>query len=235
MSRKTRMYLPGMPALITHQGNNGEPCFFSDKDYQFYLESLGHALSRYQVSLHAYVLLPNQVYFLMTPDTSDGISRVMSLLGKQYVAYINRTYHRRGTLWEGRHKASILDARGYLLICYQYIESVPVIAGVVKRPEEYQWSSYLHHGLQKPDPLINDHDYYLALAKTTEARSQDYRLFFSTGIDKTELQKVQLVLQHNFPLGDDQFNKDIEGRLQRKIGFPRRGRPRQVRRPVTVL
>ena len=51
-----------------------------------------------------------------------------------YVLYINKTYNRSGTLWEGRHKASLVQDDHYLLKCYRYIELNPVAAGMVQRP-----------------------------------------------------------------------------------------------------
>ena len=62
------------------------------------------------MSLHAYVLMTNHVHFLMTPSDAEGVSRVMQSLGRRYVQYVNKEYRRSGTLWEGRHKASIVDA-----------------------------------------------------------------------------------------------------------------------------
>ncbi len=71
MPRKPRMYLPDIPAHIVQRGNNREPCFFAEDDYQFYLDRLGKALKRYQVKLHAYVLMTNHVHLLMTPEDTE--------------------------------------------------------------------------------------------------------------------------------------------------------------------
>jgi putative transposase len=43
----------------------------------------------------------------------------MKLLGQCYVQTINQKYWKTGTLWEGRHKASLVDAEQYLLTCYR--------------------------------------------------------------------------------------------------------------------
>jgi putative transposase len=51
---------------------------------------------------------------------------MMQDLGRQYVRYINHTYQRTGTLWEGRYKASLIDSETYLLTCMRYIELNPV-------------------------------------------------------------------------------------------------------------
>jgi putative transposase len=50
MPRKTRMYLPGIPAHVVQRGHNRNACFFSDDDYRFYLECLGQGLRRYACS-----------------------------------------------------------------------------------------------------------------------------------------------------------------------------------------
>jgi putative transposase len=85
--------------------------------------------------------MTNHVHLLITPDDGYGISRVMQSVGRRYVQYINYEYRRNGTLWEGRHKASLVDAEQYLLICMRYIELNPVRANMVTHPDDYPSSS----------------------------------------------------------------------------------------------
>lgn len=98
MPRKTRMYLPGVPAHVVQRGHNRSACFFSDDDHLFYLECLGQGLRRYGVRLHAYVLMTNHVHLLMTPDEDSSISRLMQHVGRLYVLYVNKRYRRSGAL-----------------------------------------------------------------------------------------------------------------------------------------
>jgi hypothetical protein len=49
----------------------------------------------------------------------------MQTLGRRYVRYINHTYRRSGTLWEGRYHVSLVQGNRYLLTCYRYIELNP--------------------------------------------------------------------------------------------------------------
>lgn len=69
----------------------------------------------------------------------------MQHVGRLYVLYINKHYRRTGTLFEGRHKASLVSADDYLLTCHRYIELNPVAAVMVGPPDEYRWSPYPHH------------------------------------------------------------------------------------------
>ena len=132
----------GVPAHVIQRGNNRSPCFFQDEDCRFYRQYLIQACRRCRVALHAYVLMTNHVHLLMTPERSDGISRVMQPLGRRYVQYVNGRKRRSGTLWESRHRASIVEAESYLLACHHCIELNPVRAAMVSHPGEYPWSSY---------------------------------------------------------------------------------------------
>jgi putative transposase len=50
----------------------------------------------------------------------------MKMMGLDYGQYYNYCYRRTGTLWEGRYKATLIDAEAYLLTCMRYSESNPV-------------------------------------------------------------------------------------------------------------
>jgi putative transposase len=142
MPRRARHYIPHLPYHLVQRGNNREPCFVEPENYQLYLALWQELSERYGVAVHAYCLMTNHVHFLVTPGSDDAISKLMKNVGSRYAQYINRKYRRTGTLWEGRHKSSLIQSERYLLTCYRYIELNPVRAAMVKRPEEYRWSSY---------------------------------------------------------------------------------------------
>jgi putative transposase len=139
--------------------------------------------------VHAYVLMTNHVHVLMTPYQPNSLAKVLQALGRRYVPYINATYQRTGTLWEGRYRASLVDADQYLFACYRYIELNPVRAGMVQDPAEYPWSSYQWHAYGQPDPVITDHALYLALGTTMQERQTAYRALFQHHIDENLLQR----------------------------------------------
>ncbi len=226
MPRKPRMYIPGIPAHVVQRGNNRDVCFFSDEDYLYYLEVLEQGCHRYDVQLHAYCLMTNHVHLLMTQEQEDiGISQVMQHIGRLYVAYVNKTYRRSGTLWEGRHKASLVEADTYLLTCYRYIELNPVAANIVTRPDQYRWSSYAWHARGKPNPLIFDHMLYCALGHNQQTRQQAYRELFKHQIMTVDIDQLRKSLSYNYPLGNDCFREQIEKVLGRRVGYKQRGRP----------
>ena len=143
MPRRARMYLPGLPYHVVQRGNNREPCFVEPENYQFYLELWKEWAQRYGIAVHAYCLMTNHIHFLVTPESEDSISRASRVIGSRYAYYFNKSYKRSGTVWEGRHKSSLVQTDRYFLLCCRYIELNPVAANMVARPEQYKWSSYL--------------------------------------------------------------------------------------------
>jgi REP element-mobilizing transposase RayT len=121
------------------------------------LESLAEIAASASVRVHAYVRMTNHVHLLLTPATELGAAMLMKGLGQRYVQYVNRTYRRTETLFEGRFRSSLIEADSYLLACQRYIEINPVRAHVVLAPEDYPWSSYRCNALGAADPVITPH------------------------------------------------------------------------------
>lgn len=226
MPRRKRMYLSGVPFHIVQRGNNREACFYSPEDYQYYLYLLKIALKRYAVNLHCYVLMTNHVHLLMTPSDKEGISNVMKVLGSRYAQYMNQTYQRTGTMWEGRHKSSAVDDDIYLLKCYRYIELNPVTANMVSRPEEYEWSSYGANAYGDISDIIQPHQQYLNLSKNTDTRCYYYRELFKYALSEADIHGIRLAAHYCQPLGSDRFKTEITAKTQQKLGQMYHGRPR---------
>ena len=139
--------------------------------------------------------------------------------------YINHTYGRSGTLWEGRYKSSLIDAEDYLFICSRYIEFNPVRALMVDHPSEYVWSSYGTNVEGKPNSILKPHDQYLSLGTTDDERCSAYRDLFQAHVDDVAVSDIRASWQTGTPLGNDRFCEQIKAVLGRKVGYSHRGRP----------
>lgn len=70
------------------------------------------------------------------------MSLLMKYLDQRYVQYINRSYRRSGTLWEGRFRSCQTQSETDVLGCYRDIELNPVRADMARHPRDVPWSSY---------------------------------------------------------------------------------------------
>ncbi len=227
MPRKPRFFLSGVPVHAVQRGNNRQAIFFEDSDYHAYLSWLREGSERYGCEVHAYALMSNHVHLLVTPHDKDAVSRMLQYVGRRYVPYINHTYGRTGTLWEGRFKASLVNAPEYLLTCYRYIELNPVRAEMVETPEQYRWSSYRSNALGEAVSVLRAHDLYLALGQGESERQLAYRELFRGYLEREDLAGIRACLQTGTPLGNDRFREEIEQALKVKVGHSCRGRPRK--------
>lgn len=171
--------------------------------------------------------MTNHVHLLVTPESSTAISVLFQGIGRHFVPYMNKTYQRRGSLWEGRHKGNIIESEAYFLICMRYIEMNPVRAGMVDHPAQYRWSSYAANALGVDNAVIQAHELYLALGDTPEARQVAYRELFEVKADDNELDIIRASLYSGTSLGNECFKKQIETMVGRKVGLIKPGRPCQ--------
>jgi putative transposase len=151
----------------------------------------------------------------------------MKSLGQRYVQYINRTYKRSGTLWEGRFRSSVIQQDAYLLTCQRYIEMNPVRAGMVKHPGEYKWSSYQTNGQGHPSAPITCHSIYHDLGVDAAERTAAYRELFRHELEPGEVDKIRKATNGNFALGSSRFQEEISNMLGRRVVPGRAGRPRK--------
>ncbi len=230
MPRKPRFFLGDVPTHVVQRGNNRQAIFFTDNDYRAYLGWVAEAALRWNCAVHAYVLMTNHVHLLMTPQDTEGVSRLMQYVGRRYVPYVNHEYQRTGTLWEGRFKSSLVQAQSYLLACYRFIELNPVRAAMVEAPGDYPWSSYRANALGEKNPFLVAHACYLALGRSGIERQTSYQMLFSTHLDEHLIKQMRACLQTGTPLGNDRFRDQIEQMVGRTVGFAKRGRPKKTTR-----
>ncbi len=232
MPRRSRIIVPTVPLHVIQRGNNRQACFYADEDYLLYLEWLREYAGSTGCLVHAYALMTNHVHLLFTPDKSDSAANLMKRLGQRYVQYVNRTYKRSGTLWEGRFRSSIIQQDEYLLRCQRYIELNPVRAGIVEYPGEYCWSSYQVNGQGRSSDLVIPHPVYQSLGRTASKRQDAYRELFRNELEPGEIDAIRKAANGNFALGNSRFQQEISEMLGRRVTPGKAGRPRKKTAPA---
>ena len=141
MGRPLRIEYPGALYHITSRGNERRKIFLHDSDRLWFLQMLDDYHERYGILIHSYVLMDNHYHFVM--ETPGGnLLKVMHGINGGYTSYFNRRHGRVGHLFQGRYKGIVIDKDAYLVQLSRYVHLNPVMAKIVKRPEQYRWSSY---------------------------------------------------------------------------------------------
>ena len=220
--------LPGVPVHVIQRGNNRQRCFYEDEDRSFYLLHLSRLLAKSQCALHAYCLMTNHVHLLLTPATVESCARLMKALSQLHTQYVNKTYGRSGTLWEGRFRSSLVQSERYLLECYRYVELNPVDAGMVTRPDDYEWSSYMSNAGCRQASFITPHAEYVRLGRNCEERRRAYRALFDISLPSERIAEIRAATNGNFALGDKVFKNAVAAALGARAERGRPGRPSKV-------
>lgn len=202
MARPLRIEFAGALYHITSRGDRREDIYFDDEDRENWLHTLAQVCDRFNWVVHAYCQMSNHYHLLV--ETVDGnLSRGMRQLNGQYTQQVNRRYGLSGHLYQGRYKAILIQKEAYLLELSRYVVLNPVRAGMVKKPENWPWSSYRAHLDLVPCPSWLDGDWLLSqFGKRRSSTKAKFQAFVSKGrgcpspLDQT---------RHQLLLGDDGF------------------------------
>jgi len=139
---------------VTQRGNRRADVFFEKRDRLRYLSLLGHYCARHGVAIWAYCLRGNHVHFVAVPSAAESLGRTFRDTHQAYAAWLNRKLGESGHLWQGRFYSCVLDDR-HLWAGVRYVERNPVRAGIVKRAEDWAWSSARAHCGVRADALLS--------------------------------------------------------------------------------
>lgn len=231
MPRRPRLALPNVPLHIIQRGNNRQACFYADEDYRVYLDWLREYAGKTGCHIHAYVLMTNHVHLLLSAKHSESPGALMKALGQRYVQYVNRTYRRSGTLWEGRFRSCLTQEEGYLLACHRYIVLNPVRANMVDHPAEYRWSSYRGNAQGEPDERLTPHALYQGLGQDGASRAAAYRDLFRYQLESGLVDEIRRATNGNYALGGATFAAQVAAALGRRATPGQSGRPSRAVEP----
>jgi putative transposase len=227
MARLARLAVAGQVHQIALRGNNGQLVFIDHADRESFLRLLREAAAANQVAIHAYALTDNEVELLATPNDERALSRMMQSLGRRYVTCFNRRHGRTGTLWEGRFRATAIEAEHYLRECICYIELAPLRAGLAAAAQDHPWSSARHHLGLASDPLVTAHPQYWTIGNTPFEREAAHGRLLQRALTAEQVAEIEGATAKGWALGSETFKTALEARTGRRVRPLRRGRPRK--------
>ena len=220
MPRIARVCAVDYPHHITQRGNNRETVFFSDEDRRFYLKTLGRYSDQWDFEIWAYCLMINHVHILAVPRREESLAKGIGSTNLVYTQYINHRYNRTGRLWQNRFFSSVIEREPYLWAVVRYMERNPVRARIVKKAEDYPWSSARAHVLKVRDVVLSDEKWL------EEDQLNVYRDFLRKEDEKLD-GFIRKATSTGRPLGQEEFTKNIGEMIGRDISSREVGRPKR--------
>lgn len=223
MPRLARSVIANLPHHITQRGNRREDVFFTDEDRQAYLLWLGQYAEKHGVEILAYCLMSNHIHLVAVPSDEAGLQRVLKPLHMRYAQRLNRARGWLGHVWQGRYFSSALD-EDYLWAAIRYVERNPVRARLVRKAENYVWSSAAAHCGLRDDPLLSQQKHW---RRQFEAMG-DWADFLAVPDEPAKMEILRRNVDKGLPCGSERFIRKIEKIAGRILTFKPQGRPRKA-------
>jgi len=153
---------------IYNRGNNKQKIFFSPDNYFFFLKKVRKFIMPL-CDILAYCLMPNHFHFLINADSRTVATRLIAnqqknilsegirMLLSSYTLAINKQNGTTGSLFQQNTKAKCLakGSNNYGYICLHYIHQNPMKAGLVKRMEDWEYSSFNDYCGNRNETICN--------------------------------------------------------------------------------
>ncbi|MCL0107207.1 transposase [Thermodesulfovibrionales bacterium] len=218
MARPLRIQYPGAYYHVTCRGNEQKEIFLDAEDQKIFLEKLSLSLDIYNVSLLAYVCMPNHFHLLVT--TPEGnLSEFMHHFNISYTSAFNRRHRRVGHLYQGRYKAFLIDADNYLLEVSRYIHLNPIrIKAFLKKPVKEKWDTLLKYkassslgyfSVRERRDFVNYATVLDYMGGDNRKGRQDYQEFVKRGIEQ-EIENPLELGKGNGIVGEADFIQRIK-------------------------
>ena len=123
------------------RGNNKRPIVLDARDRRTLLEQTDTVARRFGWKVLAYCLMDNHYHLVIEID-ERGMSRGFCRLNTGYATTFNKRHGRMNHLFGKRYGSKPIEDEASLLETCRYVLMNPVRAGLVKRPQDYRWSSF---------------------------------------------------------------------------------------------
>ncbi|MDR7002756.1 REP-associated tyrosine transposase [Neobacillus niacini] len=140
MPRKARVKSGSGIYHIMLRGANRQEIFHDDEDCQTFLDLLHKNKLKTNMMIYGWCLMSNHLHLLIREGDED-LSITMKRIGVSFVYCYNQKYGTCGHLFQDRFKSENVENDLYLLTVVRYIHQNPLKAGMVKRVDEWRWSS----------------------------------------------------------------------------------------------
>jgi len=168
------------------------PIEFQDKPPKN-IKYLKHELDK-KIKLFCYCLMPNHFHLMVKQLTDRAIVEFMKRITNAYTEYFNKKYERVGGLFQGCYKAVLIDKENYFWELARYIDLNALKANLVKKIENYRWSSfrvYVKIKNEFPEGLIDKERFlqYWDERGDIEKARKNYLQFVRDGIEIIKMKK----------------------------------------------
>jgi len=132
----------------------------------------------------SFVIMPDHYHLLVRVLHNNVLSKYIANVENSYCRFFNLKHGRKGPLWQSSFKAVVIKTDEQLLHTSRYFHLNPTTAGLVARPEDWQFSSY--------KDLITNPDIFNKISEISISNPISYKKFVEDNQDyQKKLKKIK--------------------------------------------
>ena len=184
MARISRQNLSSSYFHVMVQGINKEYIFSTKEMKEKYKKLLKDNIQKSNVKLLSYCIMSNHAHMLMYVQNSQEVSKLMQKINTSFAKFYNRKNNRVGFVFRDRFSVQQILNQQHLYNCLAYIHNNPVKAGIVKNPQDYEYSSYREWVSQKE--IIDEMSNELIFGEDKNNINEFYKIHLNNHISDIE-------------------------------------------------
>ena len=214
---------------ILNRGNRKATIFHQASDYAHFTNLLADAAERIPMRLLAFCLMPNHWHLVLWVANGDELPAYMQWLSTSHAHHYHHVYGTTGLghVYQGRYRNFLVEHEIYLYRVLRYVEANAKTANMVKRAEDWQWSSLHRRHSADGRALVSE------WPVETPTNWVD---FVNRGIGSDELKGLRQSARRGTPYGSERWVSQTAARygLESTLAIPGRPMKRQEPGPDTV-
>jgi putative transposase len=220
MGRVRRVDVGGRVYHAWNRANFRSRLFPTEAHYQDFLALIEESLHFVPMRILAYSLMPNHWHLVLYPRADGDLSKFLQRITLTHT----QRYHAQtrtagaGHLYQGRYKSLPVETGPPLLTLVRYVERNAKRAGLVKKAEDWPWSSaYARlYGTEKQKQR---------LCRWPVAAPKHYVRWLNHPQAKEEVENIRYTLKRSRPYGSEAWVRKAVARFGLENTIRNPGRP----------
>jgi putative transposase len=212
----------GMVYHVLNRANFRSRLFRSAAHYREFLSIMEESLKFVPLRILAYCLMPNHWHLVLYPRADGDLAKFIQRLTLTHT----QRYHAKtrtvgsGHVYQGRYKSLLVESDSHFLALVRYVERNAKRAGLVKKAEEWPWSS-VHVR------LCGKAEQKKMLSPWPTPEPPDYLRWLNRSQGREEVEKIRYAIQRSRPYGSDKWVSNAIRKFGLKSTMRNPGRPKK--------
>src|SRR6266850_343515 len=192
---------------VLNRGNGRMRIFYKPGDFESFIKLLEEGRKKIGVRILGYCLMDNQWHLVVWPRKGRDLARFVGWVCTTHVRRWRE--HRRssgqGHLYQGRYKSFLVQRDEHFLTLMRYVESNALRAKMVRRAEDWGWSSL--------GGAIGSSGVRVEIEEWPVERPRDWKSLVNERLEEGELEQLRVSARRERPFGGEKWVGNVVKRM----------------------